>query len=97
MKPEEARRITLEALGAIAPEADFAGLDPGAELRETLDLDSMDFLNFVIGVHEATGIDIPESEYRRLSTLEGCIAYLVQRSRDPRTAQASQVAPGESS
>ena len=74
------RATTLRVLGEIAPEADLGSLDPNAELREVLDLDSMDFLNFVIGVHAATGIDVPEEDYRRLSTLEGCVAYLSARS-----------------
>jgi acyl carrier protein len=73
---DELRAAALRVLGGIAPEADLAALDPGADLREWLDLDSMDFLNFLVGLHEATGIDVPESDYARLSTLEACVAYL---------------------
>ena len=49
---------------------------PGQGLREELDIDSMDFLNFVIALHETLGIDIPEAEYPRLVTLDGAVAYL---------------------
>lgn len=73
------RESALRVLGGIAPEADLAALDPRAPLRETLDLDSMDFLNFVIGLLEETGIDVPESDYGRLSTLDACIDYLAAR------------------
>ena len=78
MTKDELRAVALRVLGGIAPEADLAALDPGADLRETLDLDSMDFLNFVVGLHQATGIDVPESDYALLSTLDGCVAYLAR-------------------
>lgn len=76
MTKDELRALALRVLGGIAPEADLAALDPGADLRETLDLDSMDFLNFMVGLHQGTGIDVPESDYARLSTLDACVAYL---------------------
>jgi len=63
-------------LHELRPEADLDALPADADLREELDLDSMDFLNFVIGVHEATGVDIPEADYGRVSTLEACLEYL---------------------
>ncbi|MGE0133775.1 MAG: acyl carrier protein [Dehalococcoidia bacterium] len=70
----EVERVLRE----LRPEADLATLPADADLREELDLDSMDFLNFVIGVHEATGVDIPEADYARVSTLETCLDYLEQ-------------------
>ena len=77
MNDDEALDILREVLGQVAPEADLDGLAPGEALTEGLDLDSIDFLNLVIGVHERTGIDIPERDYPRLATLEGWVAYLV--------------------
>lgn len=75
MTKDEIRTLALRVLGDLAPEADLAALDPRAELRSTLDLDSMDFLNFVVGLHEATGVDVPESDYAKLATLQGCTDY----------------------
>jgi pyruvate ferredoxin oxidoreductase alpha subunit len=76
---DELRALALRVLGGIAPEADLAALDPGADLREWLDLDSMDFLNFVVGLHRG-----PESTCREsicgLSTLDDCVAYLAAAS-----------------
>ena len=83
MTHDEARRAIERVLARIAPEADLGGLDPRADLRETLDLDSMDFLNFVVGVHADTGLDVPESDYPKLATLAGCIAYLTAGERSP--------------
>ena len=47
-----------------------------ANLRDTLDLDSVDFLNFVVGLHAALGVDIPEADYDKLASLDACVAYL---------------------
>jgi len=75
------RQTILDALSSVAPEADLASLDPKAALRETLDLDSMDFLNFVIALHKALGTDVPERDYAKLATLESCVEYLVTHGR----------------
>jgi acyl carrier protein len=73
------RSVVLRTLGQVAPEADLEGLDPGADFREELDLDSMDVLNLVIGLHEATGVDIPERDYPKLVSLDACVSYLSER------------------
>ena len=64
------------ALAAVAPEADLDTLPVGASLRDELGLDSMDFLNFVIRLHDTLGVDIPEADYGKLATFAGCVAYL---------------------
>ena len=79
MNPDDIRRTVVTALCDVAPEIEADKLDPKAELRSTLDLDSMDFLNFVLGLHKALGIDIPEADYRKLATLDGCVAYIAAR------------------
>lgn len=71
--------VILATLAQVAPEADLVSLGPDAELRVELDIDSMDFLNFVVGIDERTGVDIPERDYPQLSTLNGCIEYLTRR------------------
>jgi acyl carrier protein len=76
MTEAEARALIYDILSGIAPEADPATVSGGEDLREALDLDSMDFMNFVVGLHERIGIDIPEADYPRLRTLDGAIAYL---------------------
>ena len=63
-------------MATFAPEADLATLAPGKDFREELDIESMDFLKFVIALHEKLGIDIPEAGYPRLVTLDGAVAYL---------------------
>ena len=76
MNEADIRIILQEELGNIAPEMDLRKLDPGADLREALDIDSMDFLNFVIAVHHRLGVNIPELDYPKLMTLDSAAAYL---------------------
>jgi len=76
MNETDIRTILQETLGNIAPEMDLQKLDPAADLREALDIDSMDFLNFVVAVHRRLGVDIPERDYPKLLTLDGAVNYL---------------------
>lgn len=79
MTREEITTAVLRALGEIAPEADLAAIKPDVSFRDQLDMDSMDFLNFVIAVHEALRVEIPEADYPKLVTLSGCVAYMAAR------------------
>jgi acyl carrier protein len=76
MSEQELRQTILDVLCEIAPEVDPATVPADKDLREALDLDSMDFLNVTIALHERLGVDIPEADAPKLYTLEGGIAYL---------------------
>lgn len=80
MTEAEATAVLARSLEEVAPEVDAAGLDPDIPLHDQIDLDSLDFLTFVEGVHELTGIDIPERDYPRLATLASAAAYLTGRA-----------------
>jgi acyl carrier protein len=75
MTPTDSRALVAEILAAIAPEADLSTVAGDADLREALDLDSIDFLNLVTGLHARTGRPIPEADYPRLFTLDGIAGY----------------------
>lgn len=70
----------LDALGAVAPEADLSTLDRTEPIRDQLDLDSMDFLRFVESLHERLGVDVPEADYGKLATVDAAAAYLAARA-----------------
>lgn len=80
MNEQEIVATIRAVLGRIAPEADLDDVAPDENLQEALDLDSMDFLNFVIGLRDATGVEIPESDYPSIATLGGCVGYLASRT-----------------
>ncbi len=73
---DELRAQVLDVLGAVAPDADLAALPDDAPLRDELDLDSMDMQGLVVGLYEATGVDVPERDYGKLDTVAACVAYL---------------------
>lgn len=77
---ESARDLIARLLADIAPEVDLADARPEGQLQEELGLDSMDFLNLMIGIHQATGLEIPERDYPALSTLAGAVDYLMART-----------------
>jgi acyl carrier protein len=84
MTETEVQQVVFEGLRKIAPEADPKQLKPSDNLRETLDIDSFDFLNFLIGLHKRLGVEIPEADYGQLTTLSDLLRYLSnkkQRSR----------------
>ena len=72
----ELQAVVIRALTEVAPDIDPDAIDPYTDLAEQLDIDSMDFLNIVVAIHEETGIEIPERDYPKLSTLSDAVDYL---------------------
>jgi acyl carrier protein len=81
MSDIDIRKVVQEELNNIAPEADLTRVDPAADLREAIDIDSMDFLNFITAITHRLGIDIPEIDYPKLVTLDGAVAYIEAKRR----------------
>jgi acyl carrier protein len=81
MSEADIRAVLHEELGNIAPDIDLDKVDASADLREALDIDSMDFLNFVTAIHHRLGVDIPELDYPKLVTLDGAVSYLRAKLR----------------
>jgi acyl carrier protein len=76
MTETEIRQAIFDTLRKIAPEADPQQIRPEENLREALDIDSFDFLNVLIGLHERLGVEIPEADYGQLTTLSALVQYL---------------------
>lgn len=76
MNEKEIRAAVLKALTSVAPNVDTDAIDPAVNFRDQFDFDSMDYLNFVITLNEALGVNIPEIDYPKLSSLDGSVAYL---------------------
>jgi acyl carrier protein len=79
MTDAEIRAAVIRALKRVAPEADAAALRPDVRIREQVEIDSMDFLNFVIELDRELGVDVPESDYAEIDTLDKAAAYLSAR------------------
>ncbi|MDP1653538.1 MAG: acyl carrier protein [Rhodocyclaceae bacterium] len=80
MNAEEIRAVVLATLLSIAPEVEADALRGDRPLRNQVDLDSMDWLNFLLGLHEKLHVEIPEADYRKLVTLDDVVAYLQVRA-----------------
>ena len=76
MTRDEIQSKVLNSLGQIAPEADLSRLKPTIRIRDQLDMDSMDFLNFLIALNKDLNVDVPERDYPKLVTLDGLVGYL---------------------
>ena len=79
MTRDELQAAVLREIGRVAPDASLAGLDPKADMREALDLDSMDIVNLVIALHDRLGVEVPDADVGRLVTLSGAVDYLAAR------------------
>jgi acyl carrier protein len=78
MTDDEIRTAVIQELGNIAPETDASAIGPDDDLREALDIDSLDFLNFLGALHNRLGVNVPERDYAKLLTVNGAVAYLAK-------------------
>ena len=79
MNADEIRKVALAELKRIAPELE--DVQPAKPLRDQVDLDSMDWLNFLVALNERLKIEIPEADYRKLGTLDQVVDYLAAKAR----------------
>ncbi len=80
MNRENARTTLIAAIAHVAPNADPGVIDPGEDLMEELDLDSIDLVGVVAWIHENAGIDIPERDYDELYSLDSFVDYLAAKA-----------------
>ena len=81
MEREVLAQRVLELLTGIAPDVDAADVLPGVRFRDQFDFDSMDTLNLAVALHREFGVDVPETDYARLASLDQCVDYLASRVR----------------
>jgi acyl carrier protein len=79
MTDNELKQVVLGIIHDIAPDEDLSSVDPAVRLRDQLDLDSMDFLDIVMELRKRHQIEVPEEDYMKLSTLNGCVEYLAPK------------------
>jgi len=80
MTTQEAVDIIFGVLADIAPEVDPADVDLEVDLTEQLDIDSMDYLSWLLGINKVTGIEIPQRDVSEFLTIRGAAAYVVSHS-----------------
>ena len=90
MTSEEIRAVVFAALRSVAPEIDPGTIRADLPLRDQADLDSIDFLNFLMAVHTASGVDVPETAYDQVATLDGCVAYVAAHALPGRSTASAE-------
>ncbi len=79
MTPENVKEIVINIINEIAPDEDTANLKAEINLRDQMDLDSMDFLDIVMELRKQHGIEVPEEDYPKLASLDSCAQYLTPK------------------
>jgi len=79
MTEDEAFAVVIATLTTIAPEIEPGSLRRDRPLRNQVDLDSMDWLNFLLGLNKRLKVEIPEVDYAKLVTLDDVVAYLMKK------------------
>ena len=77
----EIRDVVIGELRRIAPDADSISLKPTDNIREMLEIDSFDFLRLLIGLNKKLGVDVPESDYGKLRTIDDIVGYARKQDR----------------
>jgi acyl carrier protein len=72
----EIRARVVGVIKSVAPELEENELRADRPLRDQIDLDSMDWLNVLVALHEKLRVDIPEADYGKLVTLDDLVGYL---------------------
>ncbi len=83
MNDADTKSRVLAIIKSIAPELDAGTLRPDQSLRRQIDLDSMDWLNVLLAIHEQLHVDIPDADYGKLGTLNDLVAYLEMKLNVP--------------
>ena len=81
MSEEEIRKTIFQLLKQIAPDTEPSILKPDENIRKTLDIDSFDTLHFLVSLNEKMGIEIPEADYGKTSTLKTLVDYLLEKMK----------------
>lgn len=76
MIEQQIKKIILDIIAVVAPDADLSNVKDDLQLRDQLDLDSMDFLDIVMELRKRYKVEVPKEDYSHLATLNSCVSYL---------------------
>jgi acyl carrier protein len=79
MTKDNCKKLVIDIISDIAPDEDLSAIKPEIRLRDQLQLDSMDFLDIVMELRKRHGIEVPETDYGQLASLESCAEYLTPK------------------
>lgn len=87
MNEQEIKSSIFQLLKRIAPDTEPEKMDPNENIKEALDIDSFDFLQFIVGLDEQFGLETPEKDYGKLTTLNSLLSYVNSMKKENKTSQ----------
>jgi acyl carrier protein len=81
MTEEDIKNTIFQLLKRIAPDTEPSELKPNENIRETLNIDSFDSLQFIVALNEKLGIEIPEQDYGKITTLKALVSYILDKKK----------------
>lgn len=81
MTEEEIKQTIFQSLKRIAPDTEPSALKPDENIRETLNIDSFDTLQFIVALNEQLGLEIPEEDYGKIITLKALVSYILDKKK----------------
>ena len=81
MTEDELKKIIVEILKQIAPDTEPAELKPDDNIREKLEIDSFDALQFIVALDEKLGVETPEQDYGKITTLRNLVSYILEKKK----------------
>jgi acyl carrier protein len=82
MEKQQIRETVLRLLMSIAPDADTQTIKPNVSFHDQLEIDSIDFLRLMTALEQELQVEIPDLDFPKLSTLQGCVNYLAEKLVD---------------
>jgi acyl carrier protein len=80
MNEEAIKSAIVEAILQIAPEVEADEIEPDANIQRSLEIDSFDFLKILTALNEKLGVEVPESDYAEVDTLNRMARYFADHS-----------------
>lgn len=81
MNKDEIKKLVYQLLKQIAPDTEPSTLQPDENIRETLDIDSFDSLQFLVSLNQKLGIEIPEEDYGKITTMKTLVNYILDKMK----------------
>lgn len=78
---QEIKKVILDSLHFVAPEIDLNSIKPNAPFRDQMDIDSIDFVRFIIRLHQTLDIEILETDYPKLTSVKSCSDYIKEQTK----------------
>ena len=79
MNREQIKQTIIEQILQIAPDISEDEIIPDKNIQRSLEIDSFDFLKILTALNEKLGVEVPESDYSKVDTLNNMTEYFLKK------------------